>query len=298
MNKIVKYIVIIAGILVMVVLLPLGYVRYKTRYEAEQISTSMSPDGDYELVIYSVGEPDFSFGAAHGRLVLKDKERTVAYMPFEVANDGARFDDGDLETTWYIDRVEVVVSGSEQHDELVIMYFDGKTSSRRLTTRYGKEDTIIEKGSEQDSATTEKTSGDSRENAESSTDSSVDPDVNDQPENKEITAGYQAIFEKYSDATAGKFEVRYGASESSSRCILSEDDNLVEYIVYDGKSENGKCGLYVRYCAEKGSDGTYDYGNAEIEDIYAYVFSSGEVISSGKTSWEDTGTDEFESATE
>lgn len=297
MNKIAKYVVIVAGILVMVVLLPLGYVRYKTRYEAEQISTSMSPDGDYELVIYSVGEPDFPFGAAHGRLVLKDKERTVAYMPFEVANDGARFYGNDLETTWYIDRVEVVVSGPEQHDELVTMYFDGQTSSRRLTTRYGREDTIIEKGSEQDSATTEKASGDSRENAESSTDSSVDPDVNDHPENKEITAGYQAIFEKYSDATAGKFEVRYGASESSSRCILSESDTTVEYIVYDGKSENGKCGLYVRYRAEKSGDGTYDYGNAEIKDIYAYVFSSGEVISSGKTSWEDTGTDEFESAT-
>lgn len=38
MNKIPKYVVIIACILVMVVLLPLGYVRYKTRYEAEQIS--------------------------------------------------------------------------------------------------------------------------------------------------------------------------------------------------------------------------------------------------------------------
>ena len=89
MNKIPKYVVIIVGILVMVVLLPLGYVRYKTRYEAEQISVSTSPDGDYELVIYSVGDPDFPFGAAHGRLVLKGKEKTVAYRSFEVANDGA-----------------------------------------------------------------------------------------------------------------------------------------------------------------------------------------------------------------
>ena len=229
MNKIPKYVVIIACILVMVVLLPLGYVRYKTRYEAEQISVSTSPDGDYKLVIYSVGDPDFPFGAAHGRLVLNGKEKTVAYRSFEVANDGARFDESDLKTTWYIDRVEVVVSGSEQRDELVTMRFNGQTSSRRLTTRYRREDTDIEKDSEQDSAITEKASGDSRENAESSTDSSVDPDVNDQPENKEITVGYQAIFEKYSDATAGKFEVYYGASESSSRCILSESDNSVEY---------------------------------------------------------------------
>ena len=107
MNKISKYVVIIVGILVMV-LLPLGYVRYKTRYEAEQISVLTSPDGDYELVIYSVGDPDFPFGAAHGRLVLKGKEKTVAYRSFEVANDGARFDESDLKTTWYIDRVEGV----------------------------------------------------------------------------------------------------------------------------------------------------------------------------------------------
>lgn len=298
MNKIPKYVVIIVGILVMVVLLPLGYVRYKTRYEAEQISTSTSPDGDYELVIYSVGEPNFPFGAAHGRLVLKDKEKTVAYRSFEVANDGARFYDGDLETTWYIDRVEVVVSGSEQRDELVTLRFNGQTSSRRLTTRYRKEDTDIEKNSEQDSAATEKGFADSREDVENSADSSIDSAAEDQPDNNEITAGYHAIYEKYSDATAGKFEVYYGASESSSRCILSESDNSVEYIVYDGKSENGKCGLYVRYLAEKGGGGTCDYGSAEIEDIYAYVFSSGEVISSGKTNWEDIGTDEFERATE
>lgn len=298
MNKILKYVVIIVGILVMVVLLPLGYVRYKTRYEAEQISTSTSPDGDYELVIYSVGEPDFPFGAAHGSLVLKGKEKTVAYRSFEVANDGARFYDGDLETTWYIDRVEVVVSGSEQRDELVTLRFNGQTSSRRLTTRYRKEDTDIEKYSEQDSAATEKGSDDSREYVENSADSSIDSATENQPDNNEITAGYHAIYEKYSDATAGKFEVYYGASESSSRCILSEDVNSVEYIVYDGKSENGKCGLYVRYRVEKGGDETYDYGSAEIEDIYAYVFSSGEVISSGKTNWEDTGTDEFEGATE
>lgn len=288
MNKIAKYVVIIAGILVMVVLLPLGYVRYKTRYETEQISTSTSPDGDYEIVIYSVGDPDFPFGAAHGRLVLKCKEKTVAYRSFEVANDGARFYDGDLETTWHGDRVEVVVSGSEQRDELVTLRFNGQTSSRRLTTRYGKEDT----------AATGKSYDDNREDVDSSADSSVDSAADDQTENKKITVGYQAIFEKYSDATAGKFEVYYGASETSSRCILSEDDNSVEYIVYDGKSENGKSGLYVRYRAEKGRDGTYDYSSAEIKDIYAYIFSSGEVISSGKTNWEDTGTNEFERATE
>ena len=298
MNKIPKYVVIIVGILVMVVLLPFGYVRYKTRYEAEQISTSTSLDGDYELVIYSVGDPDFPFGAAHGRLVLKGKKKTVAYRSFEVANDGARFHDSNLETTWYGDRVEVVVSGSEQRDELVTLRFNGQTSSRRLTTRYRREDKDIEKDSEQDSAATEKGSDDSREDVENSADSNVDFAAEDQPNNNEITAGYHAIYEKYSDATAGKFEVYYGASESSSRCILSEDDNSVEYIVYDGKSENGKCGLYVRYRTEKGRDGTYAYSSAEIKDIYAYVFSSGEVISSGKTKWEDTGTDEFERVTE
>lgn len=81
-----------------------------------------------------------------------------------MANDGARFDESDLKTTWYIDRVEVIVSGSEQRDELVTLCFNRQTSSKRLTTRYRKEDKAIEKDSEQDSAITEKTSGDSRKN--------------------------------------------------------------------------------------------------------------------------------------
>lgn len=58
--------------------------------------------------------------------MLKGKEKTVAYRSFEVANDGARFDESDLKTTWYIDRVEVVVSGSEQRDELVTMRLMGR----------------------------------------------------------------------------------------------------------------------------------------------------------------------------
>ena len=48
MNKISKYVVIIVGILVMVVLLPLGYVRYKTRYEAEQMLLSLWQRGEEE----------------------------------------------------------------------------------------------------------------------------------------------------------------------------------------------------------------------------------------------------------
>lgn len=58
--------------------------------------------------------------------MLNGKEKTVAYRSFEVANDGARFDESDLKTTWYIDRVEVVVSGSEQRDELVTMRLMGR----------------------------------------------------------------------------------------------------------------------------------------------------------------------------
>ncbi len=59
---------------------------------------------------------------------------------------------------------------------------------------------------------------------------------------------------------------------------------MVEYLIYDRESQNGLCGLYVYYQSNKNDDGTYDYANGVIVDIYAYVFASGDVISSGKTS--------------
>lgn len=280
MKIILRNITVIFGIFVIMAVLLFGGLWYKTHYEVAVVDTVQSPDGNYELILQSVGEPYFPFGDAPGRLVLKNGENVVAKANFEIANDGASFSAGSWSVTWCDDHVEAVLSGEEQIDELVTLYYDGQVEQSSLTTHYGVE---------KDNA-----SGDT---VEASSDTEEDLDVELFPDEWQITAGYQAIYELYSDNSLDNFEVYYGTSESSTRCVLSEKENTVEYLVYNGKSENEKCGLYILYQSDKNDDGTWSYAEGIIVDIYAYVYENGDVVSSGKTQWEDIGSESYQEVT-
>ena len=58
--------------------------------------------------------------------------------------------------------------------------------------------------------------------------------------------------------------------------------------------ENEKCELYVLYRSKKNTDGSWYISEAEILDIFAYSMSTKDVVSSGKTSWSATGSEEHE----
>ena len=94
---------------------------------------SVSPDGKYELTLQAVGEPDWPFGSASGRLVLKEGEDKISQTDFELHNDGGSFTSNCWKVTWYEDHVEVILSGEEQFDEQVILYFDGTKEIQQLT---------------------------------------------------------------------------------------------------------------------------------------------------------------------
>ena len=113
------------GVLALIVFIPFVCLRYTTRYKEKLVDKTSSPDKQYILSMYSVGEPYWPFGGAPGRLILEMANSKVARAEFEIANDGARFDEDSWDVTWCSDRVEVVLSGNEQYDELVTMYFDG-----------------------------------------------------------------------------------------------------------------------------------------------------------------------------
>ena len=76
--------------------------------------------------------------------------------------------------------------------------------------------------------------------------------------------------------------------------ILNENEEIIEYLVYDRLSENEKCELYVLYRSKKNTDGSWYIPEAEILDIFAYSMSTKDVVSSGKTSWSATGSEEHE----
>ena len=75
--------------------------------------------------------------------------------------------------------------------------------------------------------------------------------------------------------------------------ILNENEEIIEILVYDRLSENEKCELYVWYRSKKNADGSWYISEAQILDIFAYSMSTKDVISSGKTSWSATGSEEY-----
>lgn len=280
MKKILKIVVIIFAVFAIIAAVLLGSILYITRYKITVVDAVQSEGDIYEVVLQAVGEPGWPFGSAPGRLVLKEEGRTISKTDIEIANDGGPISEQNWRVMWDDDHVEIILTGAEQYDELMTLYYDGQVERSRLTTHYDSED---------NSAFNDVVGG--TENTES------EPEGELFPGEEEITSGYKAIYELYSDSPADNFEVYFGAKESSSRCILSEDENTVEYLSYNGRSQNEKCGIYVRYQNEKNADGTWDNADGIIIDIYAYVYESGDVVSSGKTQWEDAGSETYQEVT-
>lgn len=115
----------VAAILVTAVLFWGAFV-YRTRYKVTTVTTNGSPDGSYELVLQAVGEAAWPFGPADGRLILRDKKSEVAKRNFTIYDDGAGIREDSWEVAWHDDCVEVVLSGDEQSDEWILLYFDGR----------------------------------------------------------------------------------------------------------------------------------------------------------------------------
>ena len=85
------------------------------------------------MTLQAVGEPGWPFGSASGRLVLKEGKDKISQTDFELHNDGGSISSSCWEVTWYEDYVEVILSGEEQFDEQVILYFDGTKEIQQMT---------------------------------------------------------------------------------------------------------------------------------------------------------------------
>lgn len=135
--------VVVINILIIILAVSFTYV---TGYKIHEVASSTSPDGKYELLFQQVGDPEWPFGYTHAKLVLKDDSGTIAKYPFDVANDGANVYSDLWQVTWKDTCVEAVISGEEQNDNRYILFFNGKTDSNQLETKYGM--TVEERWSE------------------------------------------------------------------------------------------------------------------------------------------------------
>lgn len=110
-----------------------GCFYYETNYKKTIRDTTVSPDGVYELTLIEIGEPVWPFGPASGRLVLNEGDTTISQTDFELRNDGCSIGSSDWTVTWNEDHAEVILSGEEQFDEQLLLYFNGTTQRQTLT---------------------------------------------------------------------------------------------------------------------------------------------------------------------
>ena len=118
MKKFLKIMLCIMGSLLAVIVAFWFSISYTVNHKKTTCDTSVSPDGKYELTLQAVVEPDWPFGSASGRLVLKEGEDKISQTDFELHNDGGSITSSCWKVTWYEDYVEVILSGEEQDDKI------------------------------------------------------------------------------------------------------------------------------------------------------------------------------------
>ncbi len=125
MKTFIKIILCIVGSMITLIIVFWFSFSYVTNYRKTTCDTSISPDGKYKLILQAIGEPDWPFGSASGRLILKEDKNKISQIDFELRNDGASINSNCWKVIWYDDCVEVILSGEEQDNEQIILYFNG-----------------------------------------------------------------------------------------------------------------------------------------------------------------------------
>lgn len=131
MKKFLKIMLCFMGSLVVLIVIFWFCISYTVNYKKTTCDISVSPGGKYEMALQAVGEPDWPFGSANGRVVLKKDDQEISNVEFELHNDGGSISNRCWTVTWYDEYAEVTLSGEEQSDEHVLLYYDGKTERRR-----------------------------------------------------------------------------------------------------------------------------------------------------------------------
>lgn len=261
-KNIIRKFVMFMGVIQIIQIIIYGIFIYDSEYKVRTIDKIKSPNGEYKLILQSVGSPIF-FSSADGRIKLKKGLKTICKEKIKVSNDGGSITDNSWKVTWKDDHVEIIISGEEQVDQLIVINYNGESESEELNTKYGEV-------------------ADGKENTQEIC----------TPELK----GYRAIYDSNFKDKNYDFTEEYDA-KGNLRVILYEDNSIVRYLVYDRESNNGKCGIYVYYESKKAEDGSWSVTNANIIDMYAYVYNSSDVVSSGKTHWDDTASSEYRNVT-
>lgn len=144
MKKIMKVILGVVVVALIIIVVFWVSIVYVSDYKITTVDISVSPDETYELVLQAVGEADFPFGSASGRLILYEGESKISKADFELFDDGGCIRSSIWEVTWRDDCVEVILCGDEQFDERIILYFDGRKERNQLTENTGEPEKLTD----------------------------------------------------------------------------------------------------------------------------------------------------------
>lgn len=125
-----KAIFCIAAVILLMIVTVGGIFIYHTEYKVILLDESSSPDGEYTLSLSSLGEPDFPFGYAYGKIVLKSDDDIVSETKIDLSNDGGQIAKNSWKVLWKEDYAKVYLYASEQSNEEWHFYFDGKTERK------------------------------------------------------------------------------------------------------------------------------------------------------------------------
>lgn len=204
MKKIMKFILGFVAVVFIIIVVLWGSFVYVSDYKITKVDTSVSPDRTHELVLQAVGEADFPFGSASGRLILYEGKSRISQADFELFDDGGCIRSSIWEVTWNEDYVEIVLSGDEQFDEQIILYFDGKKERKQLTGIIRPEQTVA-------NVESEKNANDSLPNTNNAAENYEALNTDDITENHEITNEttdmYNHILEEYRDMVQNDFYI-------------------------------------------------------------------------------------------
>ena len=129
MKSFLKFALVAAVLLLCGILITNGIFLYTSEWKISPVDNRISPDGTYQLELLAIGEPDWPFGAASGRLKLSAGKKVIAKYDFRIQDDGAPIGLGSWQVTWQEEQVQVILSGSEQADQQVILSFAGDIKS-------------------------------------------------------------------------------------------------------------------------------------------------------------------------
>ena len=121
-----RIIVTCLSVIAAMIIVLIAAFTYKTKYRETEVLQSASPNGIYNLKIYMIGEPEWTFGPTHCRYDLCEGDRILVKSPDTILNDGKNAIPENFDICWQEDCVNLIIHGEEQDDKAITFFFDGR----------------------------------------------------------------------------------------------------------------------------------------------------------------------------